>query len=123
MAKNSKPHRVDELSLAQTEGREEWYWNSDLHRLDGPAVVWADGQQEWWQNGKMHRENGPARVKTDGTLSWYIAGATMQSGQYKTVIRTLACDLTSEEKEKIETFSFFQIESLVYAFNGWKLST
>jgi hypothetical protein len=119
---DGKRHRVDGPAIIKPNGTKEWWVKGSRHRDDGPAIVRANGIQFWYKRGLLHREDGPAVVGTDGSFQWCVDGKSLSTQAYKETVTILAgelCDVTSEE---LKTLPFSQIESLVYSFNGWKLS-
>jgi hypothetical protein len=113
--KNTEVHEV-----LVSDGSKEWWQNGYLHRLDGPAVIKADGTQKWCEDGYLHRIGEPAVIHANGQVEWWLNDKKYPTQKYKDVIiqkATISCNLSTE---RIATYPFNEIESLVYALEGWK---
>jgi hypothetical protein len=116
--RNNYRHRTDGPAVVWADSSKQWYVEGLLHRLDGPAVEWADGHEEWSLEGKPHRTDGPAVTWTGGDVEWWNNGNVMSTKLYKETILQLASKTFGE---RMDNYPFSELESLVYAFNGWKL--
>jgi hypothetical protein len=114
-------HRLDRPAVVGADGTEEWWVNGRKHRTDGPAVVYSDGSKSWWQDGLLHRDDGPAIVTAGMIPRWFAHGDIMSKSVYELTICDIFKKMVNSVDGNIEKVPFSQMESLVYAFNGWKL--
>jgi hypothetical protein len=98
-----------------------WWVDGHRHRLDGPAVEYANGGKEWFQNGVPHRVDGPAVVSYNGEVAWWVDGEELSGERYKKVVRDIFLKKVTESNiDDIDTdLPFSQMESFLYAFEGW----
>jgi hypothetical protein len=115
-------HRLDGPAFMNDKGMEEWWVEGKLHRLDGPAVSYPNGERTWAVKGKKHRLDGPATITADGFAGWWVDDEPMSAVCYEKTVKKIAMETCSLNKDNMQTFPFSQIESLIYAFKGWKKS-
>jgi hypothetical protein len=114
-------HRVDGPAAIYLNGHVEWYLHGKRHRDDGPAVEGINGEEFWYQNGRMHRLGGPAMIRGNGIVTWRINGSEMSPQVYRKAVLNAATELCDVTAKELTTLPFSQLESFVYAFNGWTL--
>jgi hypothetical protein len=121
---NGKRHRLDGPAVTYPNGTKAWWQNGLRHRDNGPAIesslgYWAEGSKQWYQNGLKHRLDGPAVVVTDGRIEWWQLGEKLPFVEYKKTIIRLAVVFCGSDYVTMKGLPFSEVESLLYAFNGW----
>jgi hypothetical protein len=112
-------HRVDGPAVEYAGGTVKWFQSGKHHRVGGPAIVWADSSEQWYIEGLLHCTDGPAVIWADGTIEWWQNGKKLSVAKYRETIVRLAGLLTDDVAGIVKGLPFSELESLLYALNGW----